>query len=200
MPSSSTMAPAIPRRRRMPGFRAQGAGTGACRCAGRAGNGFGRRLAGYRVQRLVHDGNWSPAGVPGAATDVFINSSASNPTVINAGNAKAKNVTVGDSVTGTGILSITNAGKLASMAGTVGARAGSNGTVNISSAGGASIWTIANDLVVGQSGKGVLNINAGGMVSDSYCLPWRQRGLKQHGDGQWPGLELERPTRRFLWA
>jgi T5SS/PEP-CTERM-associated repeat protein len=114
-------------------------------------------------------GNWSPSGVPGAATDVLINSSAANPTAINAGSALAKNVTVGDSVTGTGILSITNAGKLASTAGTVGARAGSTGTVTVSSAGSASVWTIANDLVVGQSGKGTLNINAGGKVSGSYA-------------------------------
>ncbi len=70
---------------------------------------------------------------------------------------------------GVGSLSILNGGTVSSLAGYIGANPGSQGTVTVSGVGSngtASTWTNAGDLYVGFFGTGMLNILAGGRVSN----------------------------------
>ncbi|WP_377847649.1 autotransporter outer membrane beta-barrel domain-containing protein [Bosea sp. UC22_33] len=71
---------------------------------------------------------------------------------------------------GTGSLTILDGGKVSSLSGYIAGGSGSQGTVTVSgvnSNGTASTWTNAGDLFVGYDGAGVLNIIAGGRVSNS---------------------------------
>jgi outer membrane autotransporter protein len=62
-----------------------------------------------------------------------------------------------------GALAIASGGKLGGSDGTIGSAVGSDGTVRVSGAG--STWANTNDLVVGEHGKGTLNIEDGGKAS-----------------------------------
>lgn len=70
---------------------------------------------------------------------------------------------------GSGSLTILNGGKVSSQTGYIAGDLGSQGTVTVSGVdgnGSASSWTNAGDLYVGYSGTGILNILAGGRVSN----------------------------------
>jgi outer membrane autotransporter protein len=110
-------------------------------------------------------GNWSPAGIPDGTVDVFINSSASNSTAINGGNATAQNVTVGDVAGSNGILVISNAGTLGNGIGVIGNAAGSQGMVTVT--GPNSQWTNTTFLSVGVNGTGQMTISNGGTVTSN---------------------------------
>ncbi|MGO4407700.1 autotransporter outer membrane beta-barrel domain-containing protein [Bosea sp. RAF48] len=71
---------------------------------------------------------------------------------------------------GTGSLTILDGGKVSSLSAYIAGDLGSQGTVTVSgvkSNGMASTWTNAGELYVGYSGVGVLNILAGGRVSNT---------------------------------
>jgi T5SS/PEP-CTERM-associated repeat protein len=75
-------------------------------------------------------------------------------------------------VNGSGILSIEAGGQVSGDGGNLGYNAGSSGTVTVTGAG--SKWTIINTyiedgaLCVGNSGSGIMTIESGGQVSNSY--------------------------------
>lgn len=106
-------------------------------------------------------GNWS-AGVPGAGTDVNIDTVTPNPTVLNGGAATVGTVTVGTSASGS--LVVSGGGTLDGVAGIVGDGVNSNGTVTVDGAG--SKWTNSSELDVGNRGTGTLDITNGGAVSN----------------------------------
>ncbi|MCP3473905.1 autotransporter domain-containing protein [Bradyrhizobium sp. CCGUVB1N3] len=106
-------------------------------------------------------GNWSPGAVPTAGDNAIIDATTPNPTVVNAANAAAQFVIVGN--VGTGALTITGGGTVSTVLGWVGESGGSNGTVTVAGAG--STWTNSFDLLLGKSGTGTVNISNGGVVS-----------------------------------
>ncbi len=92
---------------------------------------------------------------------------------LNPGPAQSPNWTVGTDLrvgnTGIGQLNITAGGAVTNDLGTIGYGVGSNGKVIVSgadSAGNASTWTNAGELVIGQSGTGSLTILNGAAVSN----------------------------------
>jgi len=71
---------------------------------------------------------------------------------------------------GNGTLNVQNGGQVTSNSGIIGVNSGSTGLVTVdgSSAGGtASKWALTNDLFVGYSGNGTLNVQNGGQVTSS---------------------------------
>ncbi|MDO8978799.1 MAG: autotransporter outer membrane beta-barrel domain-containing protein [Afipia sp.] len=71
---------------------------------------------------------------------------------------------------GGGTLNITGGGTVTNDTGLIGNGASDQGTVTVSgrdASGNASTWTNNGDLVVGQDGKGTLNIGSGGQVSNA---------------------------------
>jgi len=105
-------------------------------------------------------GNWTPGAVPGAATNVVINSAIPNPTVVGATGAKAATVIVGDGASGR--LTIQTVGSLDCGSCRVGFKAGANGTITIN---GAGSTLVSNNVTVGVSGGGTLHVEAGGAVN-----------------------------------
>ncbi|WP_199086455.1 autotransporter outer membrane beta-barrel domain-containing protein, partial [Bosea sp. ASV33] len=91
---------------------------------------------------------------------------------LNPGPAQTPNWAVGGDLlvgdTGIGQLNITAGGTVTNDLGTIGNNVAGNGTVTVSGidgSGNASTWTNNGDLVVGQSGTGLLTILDGGKVS-----------------------------------
>jgi T5SS/PEP-CTERM-associated repeat protein len=105
-------------------------------------------------------GNWSPAGVPTAGTDVSIDTTVANPAVVNAPGAEAQYLGVGHF--GAGMLNILNGGSLSTSFGIIGYIPGLSGTVIVD--GENSAW-INSELNVGFFGTGTLTIRNGGVVS-----------------------------------
>ncbi len=136
-------------------------------------------------------GNWSPAAIPGATTDVSINTGLGNVPVITTGGQLARSVTLGSAVgqtgallidggtltangtgfnpgmavgdLGTGQLTVSNGGVLTTNNGYVALNLGSTGTATVT--GTNSRWNVTNWLDVGSSGNGTLNVSSGGVVS-----------------------------------
>jgi fibronectin-binding autotransporter adhesin len=113
-------------------------------------------------------GNWSPAAVPGGADTVTIDTQAPFQALILSAGAQSGVLTVGES--GTGTLIISNGGTLASDASTLGNAAGSQGTATIDGAG--SEWNLGiHSLTVGHNGIGAITVSAGGtLLSDTGSL------------------------------
>ncbi len=103
--------------------------------------------------------NWS-AGVPDAATDAIIDTTTPNATEVDGAAAGAAITVVGN--TGTGSLTISNGGTLASDDAHLGVIAGGTGTAVVT--GPASIWSSAA-LYVGNGGNGTLTVSDDGFVA-----------------------------------
>ena len=119
-------------------------------------------------------GNWF-GGLPTGNITTTIDTITTNPTVLNNGTGTTADLTVGS--VGTGALTIQNGAILTSSNGAnsniIGDGASSTGTVTVDGAG--STWAINSSgtslaLLVGNSGKGALTIQNGGVVSDSVSL------------------------------
>ena len=119
-------------------------------------------------------GNWF-GGLPTGNITTTIDTITTNPTVLNGGTGTTADLTVGS--VGTGALTIQNGAILTSSNGAnsniIGDGASSTGTVTVDGAG--STWAINSSgttlaLFAGNSGKGALTIQNGGVVSDSRSL------------------------------
>lgn len=136
-------------------------------------------------------GNWSPAAVPGATTDVSINTGLGNVPAITTAGQLARSVTLGSGLgqtgallidggtltangtgfnpgmavgdSGTGQLTVSNGGVLTTNNGYVALNLGSTGTATVT--GTNSRWNVTNWFDVGSSGNGTLNVSSGGVVS-----------------------------------
>lgn len=102
------------------------------------------------------DANWTPTGAPTSATDVKIDTTATNPTVLTS-TGHANNVTVGEN--GQGSLTVQANGNLIGASVLVGANAGSNGTVSFSGAN--AQLNLTSDLSIGLHGSGLFNADSG---------------------------------------
>lgn len=135
--------------------------------------------------------NWSPATIPGATTDVSINTGLGNVPVISTAGQQARSVTLGSALgqtgallidggtltangtgfnpgmavgdLGTGQLTVSNGGVLTTNNGYVALNPGSTGTATVT--GTNSRWNVTNWFDVGSSGNGTLNVSSGGVVS-----------------------------------
>ncbi|WP_162901409.1 autotransporter domain-containing protein [Breoghania sp. L-A4] len=103
--------------------------------------------------------NWSGA-VPDAATNVFLDTASPNATLINGAAALSALAVTGN--TGTGSLTISNGGTLASGDGHIGAAAGGTGTVAVTGVG--SQWSSSGALYVGNAGTGTLTVSDSAQV------------------------------------
>jgi len=104
-------------------------------------------------------GNWNPAAVPGAATDVTINNGgAPNPATIGAAGAVARNVTLGSGGAQSGTLNVT--GGALSGVGTLTVGDFGSGTVNIS--GGGTVGASSVYLAVDPGGAGTVSVSGSG--------------------------------------
>ncbi len=105
-------------------------------------------------------GNWSPAALPAAGTDVLINSGTPNPAVISGPNATARHLSIGDAT-----LTISNGGTLLTNGiGSIAYTGATSGAATVTGAG--STWTSVGPIYVGHitSGTGTLTISNGGKV------------------------------------
>ena len=109
--------------------------------------------------------NWTPSGPPTSADTAVINLGASGP-IVTATGALASAVDVGTASTG-GTLGVQSAGTLTDTNSTIGG-GGFTGTVTVTGTG--STWTNSNDLYLGYSGVGVLNVESGGDVSSAQVF------------------------------
>lgn len=109
--------------------------------------------------------NWTPGQVPTAGSNVKINvNSGSDPIIFGVGNdAVANQIVVGDSNPNGVSLLIESGGTLTSSSGIVGNLAGATGSVDVGGFPSAAIskWTNSGDLIIGNVGSGLLNINKG---------------------------------------
>ncbi len=78
---------------------------------------------------------------------------------------------------GTGSLAILDQGEVRSGSSSIGTFANSIGTATVDGSG--SRWLVNGDLVVGESGSGTLNINAGGLVGSTYGYVGYQTALNR---------------------
>ncbi|UZE51162.1 hypothetical protein ONR75_11400 [Rhodopseudomonas sp. P2A-2r] len=103
--------------------------------------------------------NWNLGAPPTAGDNTYIDTTASNATLISGATASSNSVTVG--LNNIGMLTIANSGILNSGQGLVGRQAGSTGTATVTGAG--SIWN-AQGVAVGFDGTGTLSLLNGGAV------------------------------------
>lgn len=103
--------------------------------------------------------NWNLGAPPTAGDNTYIDTTASNATLISGATASSNSVTVG--LNNIGMLTIANSGILNSGQGLVGRQAGSTGTATVTGAG--AIWN-AQGVAVGFDGTGTLSILNGGAV------------------------------------
>lgn len=106
--------------------------------------------------------NWDTNALPTAADDVTLDTTGINPVLIDGAAAVANSVYLGLPA-GSGVLTIQNAGELASQSGFIGYGLASTGTVVVQ--GTNSVWDMAGVFHVGYRGDGVLTISNGGAVS-----------------------------------
>ena len=113
-------------------------------------------------------GNWDTGSLPALNTDVFIDLTVPNATVISAGNALADDIFIGSNATGN--LSILAGANLNSDRNArIANNATADGTVIVAGVNGGvqSSWDVGLDLEVGNSGVALLNIENGGLVNTS---------------------------------
>jgi outer membrane autotransporter protein len=111
-------------------------------------------------------GNWSPTTVPTAVDNLTIDTLATNPTIINAGNAFANAIWFSLSDGATSALTISNNSTLTSYHGQLSNGVGSNATVTVTGAG--SAWNSSGSITVGEHSDATLSILNGGVVSTLY--------------------------------
>jgi outer membrane autotransporter protein len=111
-------------------------------------------------------GNWVWDGVvPGSTDQARIDSPAS--AVIGAGSiAQAGQLWLGVTSSGAGL---TVSGSVTTSAATIGYNAGSTGTLSLS--GGTASWTANNNLIIGETGSGIVNVtNGADLFTDGAIL------------------------------
>lgn len=97
--------------------------------------------------------------------------SVGSATVDGAGSTWASNGLLSVASSGTGTLTVSNGGAVSSNGASVGDLAGSNGTLTVTGTGSTLTSTgVGNQVIIGNSGTGSLQIAHGGVVNDAFGL------------------------------
>jgi len=122
---------------------------------------------GIVTENWFNDLNWNPEAIPGAGTNVLIDTTMPNPTTLaGAATPDLGAIQVGES--GTGDLLVELGGKLNNDGiGVLGTESGSVGFVTVRDAG--SEWRIDHNLVVGEQGGGSLQLREEGYVLNDHA-------------------------------
>lgn len=111
-------------------------------------------------------GNWVWDGVVPGPTDQARIDSTANAVIAAGSTAQAGQLWLGVTSSGAGL---TVSGNLTTSAATIGYNAGSTGTVSLS--GGTASWTANNNLIVGETGSGIVNVtNGADLFTDGAIL------------------------------
>jgi outer membrane autotransporter protein len=116
-------------------------------------------------------GNWDGNAVPTSGDVAFLDTLATNPTVIDTGAATAAAVTVGSTVGTSGSLTISNGGSLTAHSAYIALNAPtSTGTITLQGASTMTLTDTSQIFEIGQGGVGYLNILSGSAVNANAAI------------------------------
>jgi autotransporter-associated beta strand protein/T5SS/PEP-CTERM-associated repeat protein len=111
--------------------------------------------------------NWASNTVPGASTDISVDSTTSAPLInspnVNSGSALARDILLGLSANGSGTLNIATGGQLSASTADLGVNDTSSGTIIISDTN--SQMNLTGSMVVGNAGSATLDILNSGILN-----------------------------------